>query len=176
MNTNVNKNDRREERVKTVLCYVKMFIISVIITFSLFLFVTPGIVSGTSMQPNFFAGDRFFIVKDWLIEEYEYGDVVCVNAKDKMIIKRIIGLPGDRIEIKNGSVYRNGELIDESKYLPNGTKTLCECEYPDVFEIGEGQYFVLGDNREVSLDSRRIGTVSNIVGKAKFLYCRSWFT
>lgn len=121
-------------------------------------------VEGASMQPTLHTGDKMIIVRS---NTYEHGDIVVFNShKDGTYVKRVIGVPGDRIEVKNGSVYRNGvELYEEyliAQYTKDGD-TSGEVEVPD------GKYFVLGDNREVSEDSRykAVGLIdkSDIIGK-----------
>ena len=116
------------------------------------IFIMPSVVVGESMYPTYENGDRFFVIKDWLVSEYEYGDVVCADVDNMTIIKRVIGLPGDTIEIKNDAVYRNGEKIDESEYLSDDVKTTTK-GIMHKFVVGEGQYFLLGDNRPHSQDS-----------------------
>ena len=163
------------QKFKSILSTVATLLISVVIVAILFLFVYPGIVSGPSMLPNYHNGDRFFVVKDWCVTEYDYEDVVCVEVEGSILIKRIIGLPGDLIEIKNGAVYRNGEKLDESAYLPDGTQTTVSPNRPSVYELEKGEYFVLGDNRNVSRDSRSFGKVTSLSGKTWFIYRYSWF-
>jgi len=89
-------------------------------------------------------------------------------------IKRVIGLPGDRVEIKDDSVYINGELYDESAYLPEGTKTYIRGNVmPDDFVVPEGYIFAMGDNREYSRDCRELGCIpfEKVEGRA---VCRIW--
>ena len=113
--------------------------------------VTPSLAVGPSLFRDLRAGG--------------VGDIVTIRTRDlpqhedgPNIIKRVIGLPGDTIEIKDGAVYRNGEFLQES-YLPDQTVT--EVRNPDyaAVALGPDEYFVMGDNRAVSLDSRSIGPI-----------------
>ena len=136
--------------------------------FSLMLIVLPtaiffshfGIakVSGDSMLPTLTNGERLLLTKD--IDNIEFGDVVVFKLNDKLLIKRIIGVPEDLIIIRDGFVYRNGELLRETYTLGY--------TYGDSEElIPNDCYFVLGDFRPNSKDSRYIGLVTNksIIGK-----------
>jgi signal peptidase I len=146
----------------------------------------PFNVSGQSMYPNFHNGE--YVITNLIgfedLKVYhasfgtlKYGDVVVFVAPPdptKDYIKRVVGVAGDTISIKSGSVYRNGQLVDESPYLSPDVKT-----EQGAF-LGEGQtvtvptndYFVLGDNRPESADSRSWGFVpkDNIVGKSMLVY------
>ena len=169
-NNTTNKNDTKKEIIGWVLTIgsaVLIFLIALI-------FVQPGVVNGSSMEPNYYNGDRFFMVRDWIDDDYDYGDVVCVKMDDKILIKRIIGKPGDVIELIDGYVYRNGEKIDESAYLDDDVRTEMT-GISSKFIVGMNQYFVLGDNRSISLDSRMIGPVSTVQGKTWFFFSKAWF-
>jgi len=134
----------------------------------------PFIVSGASMAPNFATGDYLIIDEiSYRFSGPQRGDVVVFNAgfipkyEGQKFIKRIVGLPGETVEVKNGKVgiYRDGqELILDEKYLP---KDLFTNNNSRVI-LGENQYFVLGDNRPESYDSRSWGILfkNDIVGKA----------
>lgn len=161
---------------------------TLIISFGLFIIiynflVQPNSVIGSSMEPNFYDGE--YILTDRLsyrLDEPQRGDVVVFKyPKDETLeyIKRIIGLPGEKVLIENNTVTifneenPEGFLIDE-KYLPEGTIT----EGSGIFQEGKetliptDSYFVMGDNRARSSDSRSWGTVSEeeITGKALFRY------
>lgn len=133
----------------------------------------PFIVKGQSMEPGFSSGDYLIIDEiTYRFREPLRGEVIVfkypLNLSHRYI-KRIIGLPGERVEIKNGKVYINGNLLNESAYLPLGTET------PGKIEVvlGENEYFVLGDNRIASADSRSWGPLprQNIIGRA---IIRAW--
>ena len=133
------------------------------------------LVKGSSMEPNFNHGDFVFVNKlSTSVGSPDYGDVVICKLDEgsgyENIIKRVIGLPGDEIEIvENEDVYDlyvNGEYIEED-FLGEPMMTCGNIEYP--FEVPENSYFVMGDNRNESLDSRResVGAIhkSDLMGK-----------
>lgn len=165
-----NKTNTKKEVIGWVLTIASAILIFLIAL----IFVQPGVVSGESMEPNYYNGDRFFMVREWIDDDYDYGDVVCVKIDDKVLIKRIIGKPGDLIELIDGDVYRNGEKIDESAYVDDSVETE-RTGISSKFIVGMDQYFVLGDNRSVSFDSRMIGPVNTVMGKTWFFFSKAWF-
>ena len=138
----------------------------------------PFQVNGQSMYPNYHNGE--YILTNLVgmhIGDLKRGEVVVFEAptdKEKDFIKRVIGIPGDTIMVKEGFVFVNGIKLDESGYLPADYKT-----YGGSF-LAEGQeatvtpnsYFVLGDNRNFSSDSREWGFVpkEKLIGKSFFVY------
>ncbi len=127
-------------------------------------------IEGYSMEPNFHDG-QFLIVNKlvYLLHPPERGDVIVFippTNTSRDFIKRVIGLPGDRIEITNGRVYVNGALLDEPYPLNPGTYSAGPVTVPP------GEYFVLGDNRNNSSDSHSWGSVpaKDIIGKAWVSY------
>lgn len=136
------------------------------------------LVKGSSMEPNFNHGDLVFINKlSTSIGSPDYGDIVICEMKDDFayenIIKRIIGLPGDEIEIVENEeneeiydLYVNGELVEEP-FLGEPMMSNGDIEYP--YEVPENCYFVMGDNRNASTDSRResVGAIpkEDLMGK-----------
>jgi signal peptidase I len=132
----------------------------------------PVKVEGTSMNPLLSDQERIFINKFiYRFEPIERGDVVVFwypLDRSKSFIKRVVGLPGETVEIRAGNVYANGrELTDQ--YVPSGY--LDGSNYP-ARRIPQGEYFVMGDHRDSSNDSRVFGSVprSYIYGKAVFAY------
>ena len=136
------------------------------------------LVKGSSMEPNFNHGDLVFINKlSTSVGSPDYGDVVICKLDEgssyENIIKRVIGLPGDEINIVENEddeyvydLYVNGEYIEED-FLGEPMMTDGNIEYP--FEVPENSYFVMGDNRNESLDSRResVGAIhkDDLMGK-----------
>jgi len=130
------------------------------------------------MYPNFY--DKEYILTNIIALHFndpKLGDVVVFKSPenpDKDFIKRVIGTPGDTILIKNGSVFINGKLIDEGAYLSSSVKTNPGQFVREDLEVKtpEDEYFVLGDNRSNSSDSREWGFVPKkyIVGKSFFVY------
>ena len=142
--------------IKTVYPYV--LIVVTVLLIRTFL-VTPVYVSGTSMSPTLNNGEILILNK--LDKEYERFDVVVIDYKsDKInerLIKRVIGLPGDKIKYKDGKLYVNNKQVEDkfSSFTDDFNMSLFE-----VNEIPDGKYLVLGDNRTESLDSRRLGLIS----------------
>lgn len=138
-------------------------------------FVRPVVVHETSMTDTLQPGDYLLMNKIiYKNHEAERGDIVVLhselkqdNGREKLLIKRVIGLPGDTVFISDNSVYINGELLEEDYIREPGV-------VPGDIDITvpEGEYFVMGDNRGNSIDSRseEVGCVSHedLVGKAFF--------
>lgn len=134
-------------------------------------------VDGNSMNPTLINGDRLVTAKIvYYLSEPEVGDIVVLNAPDKDnvdYIKRVMGIAGDNILIKDGVVYRNDKIVDE-KYIGDIEYTYGEYFEGETITIPEGQIFVVGDNRirGASKDGRYFGPVdiSLIKSKAVFRY------
>jgi signal peptidase I len=158
-----------------VLDLVKIAVVAFLIVAPIRYFIfQPFIVSGASMSPNFATGDYLIVDEiSYRFSNPQRGDVVVFNTNfipgysNQRFIKRIIGVPGETVDITNGKVeiIKDGKTttLDE-KYLPRDLKT-----YGDAnVTLKTGEYFVLGDNREYSYDSRFWGVVQSkyIIGKA----------
>lgn len=138
----------------------------------------PFQVNGQSMFPNYHNGE--YILTNLFIlhfESLQRGDVIVFKAppnQEKDFIKRIIGLPGDSVKIQDGSVYINSAQLDESGYLPQNARTFGGTFLPEGQEVvvPENNFFVLGDNRNFSSDSREWGFVSRdkVIGKSYIVY------
>ena len=124
------------------------------------LFITPLVVSGHSMDNTLSNGMFGYALKTKNDTEIERCDIVIAYAEDHYIIKRVIGLPGETVSEKNGIVYINGEPLEEP-YTSTSTNDF------DEITLGEDEYFLLGDNRQNSKDSREIGPVKKECIKAK---------
>jgi signal peptidase I len=130
----------------------------------------PVRFEGTSMLPNYHDGDRLMLEKG--LTSYERGDVVCFyypRDPSKSFVKRIIGLPGEQVEIRDREIYINGVALAEPYVSPEYNRAPSRFG-PEV--IPQGQYFVVGDNRDHSNDSRAWGPVPAelIYGKVLFRY------
>ena len=153
--------------------WVRDVLISVAASFMIITFLyQPVRVEGTSMQPELRDQDRLFINKfAYRFESISRGDVVVFHYPrdpEKSYIKRVIALPGDSLRIDDGRVYVNGVRVDES-YVPKRYRD--GRSMPEIV-IPQGNYFVMGDHRSISSDSRDFGPVERdlIYGKAAFIY------
>jgi signal peptidase I len=126
-------------------------------------------VDGASMEPTLQSGEFVIVNKlAYLFGEPTTGDVIVFHFPrdpDQEYIKRIIGLPGDRVEIKNGEVYVNDRVLDEDYIAASPV-------YEDILEVPGDSLIVLGDNRNNSSDSHNWGPVplDFVIGKAMFVY------
>ena len=112
-----------------------------------------GIVPTGSMEPNYHAGSFYVAFRLIDTDDIARGTPVVFKREDGiMYFKRVIGLPGDTISFEDGNVYINGEELDESAYL--GPDVPTSAGYCDEYVIPDGCYFMLGDNRQYSLDAR----------------------
>ncbi|WP_407939232.1 signal peptidase I [Oceanobacillus salinisoli] len=151
--------------------WLKAIIIAILIALFLrtFIFAT-SIVEGESMDPTLEDGERVIFNKlVYLIDEPERGDIVIIQRPAKNYVKRVIGLPGETIEIKNGELYIDGDryvqtfLTEEAIHQTNNFGPVT---------IPEDNYFVMGDNRAISKDSRNgLGLIleSEIIGKSEII-------
>jgi len=163
------------------------FMETMVIALSIFLvvylfFMQPHQVNGQSMEPNFLSGEYVLTDKvSYKVGEPKRGDVIVLHAPEEAhcpkgtgcdFIKRVIGLPGETIELKNNHFWVNGVMLNET-YIPTEFQTLPgKYMQNGPIVLGAGEYFVSGDNRPYSSDSRAWGPIkkSHIVGKAFFRY------
>ena len=160
-----------------ILSWIWSFIVAFIIVGGVYFFLgRPFTVSGASMYPTLHNGDRMVLSK---VGDVHRFDVVILKAPDENVeyIKRVIGMPGDTVEMKNGVLYINGKKVDQpfinTEALAKQTVFIDDFTLESLTgesKVPEGKYFVLGDNRGVSKDSRMIGFIdrSAIEGKAVF--------
>lgn len=156
-----------KEKIKGLLPYI---IIIVVVLFIKFFIVTPIKVNGESMYPTLEEGDIMLLNKTaYYFNEPKRFDIVVVDMPDEYLIKRVIGLPGEHIEYKDNILYVDGKEVKESF---EHAKT----EDFDIKELGSETipsdcYLVLGDNRENSLDGRKLGFMKKdqLLGKTDFI-------
>lgn len=156
------------------------FLLAALIRFVLF---TPIVVDGESMMPTLESGERMIVNKlNYKVGDIQRFDIVVFHAPEKKdYIKRVIGVPGDTLEYKNDQLYINDKKVNETylqdyknQIVDGGTLTedFSLLDYTGKKIIPKGYYFVMGDNRRNSKDSRHIGLVSKekIVGKASVVF------
>ncbi|MFZ2153222.1 MAG: signal peptidase I [Microgenomates group bacterium] len=166
-----------------ILEFVQSIVLALSVFVLLYLFVAqPNQVKGNSMLPNFVDGEYLLTDKlSYQMGEPVRGDVVVFKAPPSEpcaadeceYIKRIIGIPGDRVMVKNGQVYLNGEKLNQS-FLPSDFVSDAGSFNEEGVEktVPEGKYLCFGDNRSHSRDGREFGPIEKklIVGKAFFVY------
>jgi signal peptidase I len=169
----VEPDTRPRSNTLAAISWLRDLFLSVVIAIIVILFLyQPVRVEGTSMQPGLSDQDRLFIDKFFFrFEKISRGDVIVFHYPrdpEKSYIKRVIALPGDSIFIDHGRVWVNGEPLDEP-YVPH--RYLDTRSMPEIL-IPSGDYFVMGDHRSISSDSRDFGPVDRdlIYGKATFIY------
>ena len=153
--------------VKNILSYALVIGIALLIKFFIF---SPIKVNGSSMEPNLKDGDIMILNEiGYYINGVNRFDIVVVDTGDEKIIKRVIGLPGEKVEYRDNKLYINGEEVAEN-FNHGETKNFTLSDI-NISEIPRDSYFVMGDNRGNSKDSRVIGAVhkSKIVGKTNLI-------
>lgn len=142
--------------LKSLIPYIIIIVVVVLIRTFLF---SPALVNGSSMENTLYDGEIVIVNKIGLLSGIDRFDIVIVKVGDELLIKRVIALPNEKIEYKDNVLYINDEEIE----------TPIEFEYTNDFvhTTGYDEYFVMGDNRDVSQDSRILGAFNkrNIEGK-----------
>ena len=166
------KRERNRRRFRKI---IKNTISTLIIIAAIAVLITTLVlpvlqIAGTSMEPTLNNGDIVVLLKT---SKLHYGDLCGFSYSNKILIKRVIAMPGDTIVIdETGSVFVNGECIDEPYITEKG---LGECDIEFPFTVPENTYFLMGDHRTTSIDSRSsvIGCIptEQIVGK---LFLKVW--
>ncbi len=168
--------------LRKILEFLKIVVISLVIILPIrYFIIQPFYVKGASMEPTFH--DHQYLIIDEIGYRFnapKRGDIVVFRYPQnpqEYFIKRVIGLPEERVEIRDGSVYiyndqyPEGFVLDESAYLADNIKTYDLSE--EIVTLHDGEYFVLGDNRNASKDSRSFGAVNKsfLTGRVMF---RGW--
>lgn len=122
------------------------------------------IVYGNSMFPTFHSGDMIFSISKF--DTIKNNDVICFNKSGQKLLKRVIGIPGDKIILKYGILVVNGKLQEDAYLLFPNTFANNKSGYLEII-MGKDEYFVLGDSRDTSYDSRYFGVIkkSQIISK-----------
>ena len=164
-----------EKNIKELKEWIKDIVIAVVVALIILQFIKPTFVRETSMLPTLGEYNFLFLSRQaYRFGEPERGDIIVfhtslktVDGREKMLIKRVIGLPGDVITIEDGVVTLNGEVQDEPYTLEGYTSG-----YVKDLVVPEGRLFVMGDNRQNSIDSRdpSVGMIQidDVYGKAIF--------
>ena len=156
----VSKGGVSSKRLKTVLTVVAAVLVALFVRVFL---IQQYYVIGPSMEPSLHQGDRIIVNKlAFRIRDIRRGDVVIFKREGverDELVKRVVGLPGDTIEIKDCVTYVNDAVYLEP-YLVAERGDWCGERSTQRFYVPERHYFVMGDNRGVSLDSRKFGAVS----------------
>lgn len=174
---NTDIDEKKELEESSLMEWVKGAAIALVIAVAILQFIKPTIVQQHSMEPNFETNDYLFISKQsykLFGGEPKLGDVIVFSTEmktqdgdNKLLIKRVIGVPGDEISIYGGKVYLNGKELDDS-YTKDQTTT----GDIDKLVVPSDTVFCLGDNRIISVDSRddSVGFISydDILGKVVF--------
>lgn len=155
----LKEENKIKKAIKELIPYIIILLVVILIRTYL---VTPIMVNGPSMQPTLEGGEIMILNKT--PKTYERFEVVVVDTGKEDIIKRVIALPGETITCEHGIVYVNDRRQDE-EYSKGVTSDF------EKVKLGEDEYFVMGDNREDSLDSRRFGAFSadKIKGSTSFV-------
>jgi signal peptidase I len=171
------------ETIKRIFAAIFDFLQGIVVILAImvmiYLFVmSPQEINGASMDPTFHNGEYILTNKiEYKITEPRRGDVIIFKSpknKDIDYIKRVLALPGETVRLTDSTFYINGERLDESAYLDSTVYTYGGAFLPEGVEVTvpDGHYFVAGDNRPHSSDSREFGPVpkEDFIGKALFRY------
>lgn len=163
------KLSQPKEHRSVLVDILETLVLAIILFLGINLVSARILVDGASMEPTLETGERVIVNRlSYKFGTPQIGDIIVFHFPrdpSEEYIKRVIGLPGDTVQVKNGSVYVNGQLLNES-YIDVKTN------YTGTWQVPEGQLFVLGDNRNNSSDSHDWGTVpmDYVVGKAILVY------
>ncbi len=153
---------------KTIIATVNSLIVVAAVSVLVSLLFLPVLrVTGTSMTPTLYNDELVICNKR---SNYKQGDMIAFYFNNKILLKRVIGLPGDWIEItEDGTVFVNGEMLDEP-YIDEKSLGECDIEFP--YQVPESRIFVMGDHRATSVDSRTsmVGCIADeyIIGRLIF--------
>ena len=142
-----------------------LLLVMIIILFKIFIF-NFILVKGDSMNPKYKNNDFMFLNKIiYSFKPIRRGEVIVLKYRNNDLIKRVIGLPNDKIKVENGKLYINNKEVKEN-YINSYTASY---DFDEI-TLKDNEYFVMGDNRYNSYDSRNFGTImkNNIIGRVEF--------
>lgn len=157
---------KTKELIKKIYPYIIVVIVVVLIRSFI---VTPAVVDGQSMEDTLYNNNVVILNKlDYKLNDIKRFDVVVLKYNGEKLIKRVIGLPGEHVEYKDGNLYIDGFLIEDT-YGKTGTDDF-KLETLGYLNIPGDMYFVVGDNRSNSVDSRILGLIKkeDILGSVSY--------
>lgn len=168
---NESQNEQKWNSRNEIISWVKVILSALLIAFVLRTFIFQlALVNQISMEPTLKEGQMLIISKvNYFVGTPKRGDIIVFkdSYENKLLIKRVIGLPGEKIDLRNGKVFINDKELE-----PDYTSFPTYAYVQESWQVPEGQYFVMGDNREHSRDSRveTVGLINrkSIIGKAVF--------
>lgn len=161
----INKESKKEKYIDYIKSFATLIVTIIAVVLVKQYIVTPVEVNGSSMYPTLEDGDIMMLNRvGFKLSSLDRFDIVVIDNGDSLLIKRVIGLPNEKIKVENNVLYINGERVEEP-FLDDDVLTR-NFEYITSNDC----YFVMGDNREVSLDSRMLGcfNIKDIKGTASF--------
>lgn len=162
------ENKKTKKIIKEIISYIIIIVVVLLVKTYIF---TPIKVNGSSMEPTLKHGDIMILNEiGYHLNGVERFDIVVVNVNGERIIKRVIGLPGDSVEYRDSKLYINEEEVLEN-FISEDTLDFSVSKDLGYEVIPDDYYFVVGDNRDNSVDSRIIGLVNSkqIMGKTSFV-------
>lgn len=163
----LNKNEKKENPKIFHIVFICVIIVSLILN----LFVIQlAHVNGSSMYPTLKDGQLLFVSKITSSDNYQRGDIIVFKYNGRNLIKRLIGLPGEKVQIIDNDIYINDKKIND--FVDVQMKNFDENILNDGILLSKDEFIFLGDNRNDSFDCRRIGAVNkkDIVGKVVFRF------
>ncbi|MGD6818793.1 signal peptidase I [Metabacillus sp. 84] len=170
----------KKKKRSPILEWIAAILVAVVLAASIRIFIfEPYVVDGDSMDPTLRNSEKLFVNKIIrYVGDFERGDIVIINGQNNSehYVKRIIGLPGDTVEVKDDVLYVNGEEVKEPYLTSNrieaeSTGVQLTNDFKEV-KVPENKYFVMGDNRLVSMDSRTgLGLIETerVIGRSEFV-------
>ncbi len=159
-------SDKRGGSYRQLIVWLRFMALGLLLTIVTRSLVTTYRVAGSSMRECLEDGDRILVCElPWVVHSVERDDIFIMTVEGEVVVKRVVACPGDTIAMEAGRIVLNGETIQES--IPDALNRFDD--FPE-YHLHADEYFVLGDNRRVSVDSRKFGPVhaDQLIGKVLF--------